>query len=94
MYDKISALTEERGKTHGDFSRGGALAFDLIRRTSGSAARAPDALNFARFMICAKLARIAAGDPNFRDHWADIAGYASKAVEVIDNMTEEDRTNG
>jgi len=27
-------------------------------------------------MICVKMARILAGDPDHADHWDDIAGYA------------------
>ncbi len=27
-------------------------------------------------MICVKLGRIVNGDPNYADHWDDIAGYA------------------
>jgi len=36
-------------------------------------------------MICNKIARILAGDPNFPDHWEDIAGYA----KLIADKTKE-----
>lgn len=32
-------------------------------------------------MIFHKIGRILAGDPNFRDHWDDIAGYAKLAAD-------------
>ena len=34
-------------------------------------------------MICGKLARICAGDPDFADHWHDIAGYAILAEKEL-----------
>jgi hypothetical protein len=34
-------------------------------------------------MILHKLARIAAGNPYFEDHWKDIAGYASLPPKYI-----------
>jgi hypothetical protein len=35
-------------------------------------------------MIEHKLCRILCGDPNFRDHWQDITGYAMRVLEAID----------
>jgi hypothetical protein len=35
-------------------------------------------------MIAHKIARILSGDPNHRDHWEDIAGYAELVVREID----------
>ena len=35
-------------------------------------------------MICNKLARIVAGDPNYADSWHDIAGYATLVVEELE----------
>lgn len=32
-------------------------------------------------MIAHKIGRILAGDPNFRDHWDDIAGYAKLVAD-------------
>ncbi len=37
-------------------------------------------------MILHKLARLLNGDPNHRDSWADIAGYAELVVRNIDGM--------
>jgi hypothetical protein len=37
-------------------------------------------------MICVKLARIACGDATERDHWRDIAGYATLAQHYIEDM--------
>lgn len=37
-------------------------------------------------LIATKLARIFCGDPNYRDHWDDIAGYA---ILVSDRLSKE-----
>lgn len=34
-------------------------------------------------MIIRKVARITTGDPNFVDHWLDIAGYATRMAEHL-----------
>ena len=34
-------------------------------------------------MIACKIARILSGDPNWRDHWDDIAGYATLVAERL-----------
>lgn len=34
-------------------------------------------------MIATKLGRIMSGDPNFKDHWDDIAGYAKLGAEAV-----------
>jgi hypothetical protein len=43
-------------------------------------------------MIEHKLCRILCGDPNFRDHWQDIAGYAMRVLEEIDRSKATSRT--
>jgi hypothetical protein len=35
-------------------------------------------------LICNKIARILNGDPNYRDSWLDIAGYAQLVVDELD----------
>ena len=41
----------------------------------------------ALYMICSKMARIVNGDPNHKDSWHDIAGYAT----LIDNELESEK---
>lgn len=70
-------LLAERGKTHGDF-RDHANATQSLKATFS--AHNKNKLSSVQFeavdMILHKLGRIAAGNPNFKDHWDDIAGYA------------------
>ncbi len=75
---QLKALLEDRGRTHGDFQANAYCSQYLkegIRQHSQGPAMAPDMIE-AIDMICLKLSRIVTGDPNVRDHWDDIAGYA------------------
>jgi hypothetical protein len=76
-------LTEtlmERKSTHGDFSVNSAISQQMkmiIREFDGNLSETQkEALD----MIVHKISRILAGDPNHKDSWHDIAGYA-KLVE-------------
>lgn len=78
------ALLMERGKTHGDFVNHAGCTIDLIN-TIGKWMSKSEKKHFTPVqseslrMICHKIGRIVAGDPDFRDHWDDIAGYAKLA---------------
>lgn len=80
----IEKTLEERGKRYGDFTTHATIAQYLqsvMHASEGSGWRklSPvqrQALN----VITDKIARILSGDPNYRDNWHDIQGYA-KLVE-------------
>jgi Domain of unknown function (DUF6378) len=71
-------LTNERAKAHGDFTDVSDIAQRLksVIRTGHSF----DQLSMVQVegldMILHKIARIVSGNPNHKDHWDDIAGYA------------------
>ena len=77
------ALIIERGKTHGDFTDHARITQNIkammYGETSYMSLTAPARESLE--MIAHKIGRILAGDPNFRDHWADIAGYATLVAE-------------
>lgn len=76
---------EGRRATHGDFERTAAAVQQLdeaFRLASRGAALMPPQRH-AINMILVKLARIASGDQNHRDHWDDIAGYASLVAKGL-----------
>jgi hypothetical protein len=85
--DSTSELVQERGKTHGRFKDHASCTQDLKsvitahlemrskRLQSGLSDQQIEALE----MIAHKIGRIIAGDPDFDDHWDDIAGYAKIA---------------
>lgn len=81
--DPTLTLITARGKTHGDFR-------DHARCTQNLKAMMEDESNWALLTVCQreslhmiahKIGRILAGDPDFRDHWDDIAGYARLVAE-------------
>jgi len=73
----ISAIIADRQKTHGDFDDHAAATQGIKRAIR---AYYSDRLTTAQIesldMIAHKIGRILAGDPDFADHWNDIAGYA------------------
>jgi len=77
-------LLVERQKTHGDFADHAMFTIAL----KDEMARSPNYLNAipahkeALDMIAHKIGRILAGNPNFHDHWDDIAGYAKLGSEA------------
>lgn len=76
-------LLAERHKTHGDFKDHASCTQQLkavMHETEGWSN-----LNHCQResleMIVHKIGRILAGDPDFRDHWDDIAGYAKLVAQ-------------
>jgi hypothetical protein len=70
------AILNERQKTHGEFSSHAVISQELKdvvgRYERGLNAAQRESLD----MICHKIARILNGNPSYKDHWDDIAGYA------------------
>lgn len=81
--DTLSA----REYTHGNFSDVAYCATCLKTEFYAASRRSGNIISSVQHeavdMICAKLARIACGDPNFADHWHDIAGYATLVEQRI-----------
>lgn len=78
---ELKDILAERGETHGPYSRVADTALRLQDMTQGRDETSD--MRFGRQMICAKLARIACGDPEHEDHWRDIAGYATLVADEI-----------
>lgn len=79
--NSVDPILEEREKTHGQFDKVAQTA-NTIKDciiAAGSNLNPPQAE--ALDMIVSKIARIVNGDPNFPDHWLDIAGYATLAAK-------------
>jgi hypothetical protein len=72
-------ILSEREKTHGSFADNAAIGQQL--KVVMSMSKNWLALNHAQRealeYVAMKIARILSGDRNFRDHWGDIAGYAT-----------------
>lgn len=83
---EIKNILNERGNTHGDFSDNAYIAQELkkVVRT-GSIYNAMTAVQMEAIdMILHKIARAVSGNPNHKDHWDDIAGYATLVSERIE----------
>lgn len=80
-------LLTERNSTHGDFSDNAtvsqALKLVMFTHLPGAKSR----LNVVQIecleMIALKISRIVSGKADVKDHWDDIAGYATLASREI-----------
>jgi len=82
----LDVTLAERGTRYGHFSHHAALSQRLKRAMSAHSkylAMSPvhkEALE----MIAHKMARIVNGDPNYKDSWVDIAGYAKLGEQACE----------
>lgn len=83
----MKKILAQRQKTHGDFSGHAEISQNLKLAISYYAierdCKLSDTQKEALDMIAHKIARILNGDPNHRDHWDDIAGYATLVAEEL-----------
>lgn len=79
-------LLVEREKTHGSFTVHADVTQQLkdVFCNNGGHLQLNPRQREAISMIFHKIGRIAAGNPNFRDHWDDISGYAKLGSEACD----------
>lgn len=79
-------LLVEREKTHGSYLEHATMTQDLKKTMKEGknwknlSSRHKESLE----MIQHKIGRILGGNPEFKDHWDDIAGYAKLASEACD----------
>lgn len=83
---EMQELLIVRGKTHGDFAHHATITQELKDTiTSFGDGIFWDKLDYCQresiHMIVHKIGRILAGDPNFKDHWDDIGGYAKLVAD-------------
>lgn len=78
-------LLAERGKTHGDFTIHAEITQRLksVVYSMDSRSRLSHIQQEAIDMILHKIGRIIAGNPNYKDHWDDIAGYAKLVADRV-----------
>lgn len=76
-------LLTEREKTHGIFHEQTTMSQSIkdVVKSGKNWKTMSDQQKEALEMICVKIARILSGNPNYRDHWDDIAGYAKLGGE-------------
>lgn len=85
MTDSTTALLNERQRTHGDYTEHALITQELKHTIQGTTRywQLQPTQREALDMITHKIGRILAGDPNFKDHWDDIAGYARLVAERL-----------
>lgn len=79
----IDAILKERQKTHGSFNTHADVTQKMKRVISPFMIHMSEEQREALEMILHKIGRIASGNPNHKDHWDDIAGYATLASRSI-----------
>ena len=75
----VDEILAERDKTHGNWTKQSqcAQSFKAVVRRSQEPMRTLSKQQWeALDMILVKASRICSGDPNNKDHWIDIEGYA------------------
>lgn len=82
--DATTELLAERAKTHGSFKVHARVTQRLkhIMTPEMNWESLSDEHREALHMIVHKIGRIMAGNPNYKDHWDDIAGYAKLGSEA------------
>lgn len=80
---KINETLKERDHTYGDFTDHAKVAMELkdyMRSNKGWRRLTPDKQHALDY-IMDKVTRILNGDPDHKDSWHDIAGYATLAEQ-------------
>lgn len=82
---EVKKILSAREKTHGQFQETAFVTQGIkdALASLGTSDKLSPVQSEALSMIASKMARIVSGDPNFADHWADIAGYADLAREQL-----------
>ena len=80
-------ILEERGKRYGSFDTHALITQNLKRTmllTPNWSELSSDKKESLE-MIAHKIGRILTGDPEYKDSWVDIAGYATLVAEGLDD---------
>lgn len=82
---KVTKILKTRSTTHGDFTDGAKFTQSVMRAAAiaPSWVRMNDVQKEAFHHIVQKLQRAVCGDPNCKDHWIDVAGYATIVSDRI-----------
>lgn len=80
----VQKILKERQKTHGVFVGHARICQELkaVMREHGVNELAVDQVE-ALEMIAHKIARVLNGNPNHKDHWDDMAGYATLVADRL-----------
>lgn len=82
---EIAQILQQRATTHGNYKDVTHFYRQFMKILSNNSANLTDEQYMALSMIFGKTARILAGNPDFDDHWKDIAGYATLVANSLEN---------
>lgn len=82
--NSVEVTLSIRPTTHGDFSVNSEISQAMKDIVRSHDYELNDVQKEALDMIVHKISRILAGNPNTKDHWHDIAGYAKLAEDRIE----------
>jgi hypothetical protein len=87
----MTNILDARRKTHGEWNRNSACSQGLksVMRIWKSPVNWTPSQNEALDNLAQKTSRIVCGDPNFVDHWVDMARYCDLVVSEIKAMKQE-----
>lgn len=82
----IEEVLEKRGSRYGVYQDVSSTAQSLkeVLRSRPSWPQMEPFMQESLDMICNKLARIANGDPYYKDSWVDVTGYATLVVKELE----------
>lgn len=83
--EEVREILNERQARHGAYETHARISQSLKRvlRDLAKNADLNDMQAEALDMILHKVARVVNGDPDYRDHWLDIAGYATLVADKL-----------
>ena len=82
---KIDKILEARGNEYGDFAAHASITQNIkkiMKSTKSWGSLSPDKKE-ALEMIAHKIARILNGNPEYKDSWSDIVGYAKLIDDTL-----------
>lgn len=85
MTDYSMSVLNERTRTHGKWEENARITQSIMRilQTGQRWPDMEDQMLEAMHLIAHKMHRIVNGDPNFEDHWRDMAGYATLVADTL-----------
>lgn len=89
---QVEQILAERQKTHGNFQTHAIICQgikDALQASENWFNLMPTTKE-ALEMIAHKMARVTNGQEDFKDHWDDIAGYATLKSKLIESKTKNE----
>jgi hypothetical protein len=82
---ELNDILKARKSKHGEYTENSRCTWEIMRAMMAERnwSTLDDKQKHSLYMVAHKMARIVTGDPDFDDHWDDIAGYAKLVADRI-----------